>query len=249
MSRRVAVGDLERSNSTASERFWQLSGGVARCGVCGSALLPHTTGWAGGRKAPYYRCFQRYNSGPRDCTNTRTLPAAPLEEAVWRKVRLLLEEPERVMAAYDAYVELRGHRFRGNPDREACEISARLARLPAPCAPAGLRAQGGTRAAEEGAGGAGRSLLHHARHGPAPPPTAGPQDRRAVYDALRMTAHAGENGDVSITGIFDADLTELLPASWALAKAGAREYDSSLNRRLPTSHKGVVSAGRPRPGT
>ena len=55
-----------------------------------------------GRKAPYYRCFQRYNSGPRDCTNTKTLPAAPLEEAVLKKVRLLLEEPERGMAAYDA---------------------------------------------------------------------------------------------------------------------------------------------------
>ncbi len=74
-------------------------------------------------------------------------------------------------------------------------------------------------------------------------------DRRAVYDALRITAHADENGDVSITGVFDADLTEFLPASWALAKAGAREYDPSLNRRLPTPHKGVVSAGHPRLGT
>ena len=52
-----------------------------------------------------------------------------------------------------------------------------------------------------------------------------PQDRRAVYDALRMTAHADENGDVSITGIFSAHITELLPMSWAQAKAGAREYD------------------------
>ena len=63
-----------------------------------------------------------------------------------------------------------------------------------------------------------------------------------------MTAHAEENGDVSITGIFDADLIELLPTSWALAKAGAREYDPSLNRQRPTSHEGVVSMGHPRPG-
>lgn len=76
-----------------------------------------------------------------------------------------------------------------------------------------------------------------------------PRDRRAVYESLRMTAHADEKGDVSITGIFDADLTELLPASWVLAKVGAREYDPSLNRRLPTPHKGVVSVEHPRRGT
>ena len=58
-----------------------------------------------------------------------------------------------------------------------------------------------------------------------------------------------EKGDVRITGIFDADLTELLPASWAVAKADAREYDPSMNTRLPTRHKGVVSAGHPRRGT
>ena len=76
-----------------------------------------------------------------------------------------------------------------------------------------------------------------------------PEQRRAAYDALRLTAHVDEGGDVRITGIFDADLTELLPASWAVAKAGAREYDPSMNTQLPIRHKGVVSAGRPHPGT
>jgi len=70
-----------------------------------------------------------------------------------------------------------------------------------------------------------------------------PRDRRAVYDALRMTAHADEKGDVSIAGIFDAHLTDLLPTSWAQAKAGARDDDVRLNRRLPTLYGGVVSAG------
>jgi hypothetical protein len=70
-----------------------------------------------------------------------------------------------------------------------------------------------------------------------------PEERRTAYDALRLTAHVDEKGDVRITGIFDADLTELLPASWAVAKAGAREYDASMNTRLPTPHKGVVGAG------
>ncbi len=76
-----------------------------------------------------------------------------------------------------------------------------------------------------------------------------PQDRRAVYGALRITAHADEKGDVRITGIFDADITDLLPMSWALAKASARDYHPSLNGQLPTLHKGVVSVGHPCRGT
>lgn len=76
-----------------------------------------------------------------------------------------------------------------------------------------------------------------------------PEERRTAYDALRLTAHVDEKGDLRITGIFDADLTELLPASWAVAKDGAREYDASTNTQLPTLHRGVVSAGRPHRGT
>ena len=64
-----------------------------------------------------------------------------------------------------------------------------------------------------------------------------------------MTAHVDEEGNVRITGIFDADLNGILPASWAAAKAGAREEESRLNRQLPVLHRGVVSAGHPRLGT
>jgi hypothetical protein len=42
-----------------------------------------------------------------------------------------------------------------------------------------------------------------------------PRDRRAVYGVLRMTAHADEDGDVSSTCMFDADLTDYVSASWA----------------------------------
>jgi hypothetical protein len=76
-----------------------------------------------------------------------------------------------------------------------------------------------------------------------------PPDRRAVYGALRMTARADEMDHARITRTFGADVTELLPMSWALAKAGARGYDPSLNRRLPIPHKGVVSMGYFRRGT
>jgi hypothetical protein len=270
-------GNTRRSASTAAERFWELSGGVLRCGICGCALSPHTTDRAGGRKAPYYRCFQRYNSGPRDCTNTKTLPALPLEEAVWQKVRLLLEEPERVMAAYDAYVELRRRRLRGDPDREALELSEKLEKLERRRSNLIDMGADGTighedlrtkleeadeerdslRRALREAAGRGQELerLTREREVLADRFSAmrgmglrhlAPRDRRAVYDALRVTAYADGRGDVRITGVFDADITELLPASWALAKANAREYDAGRNVGLPTLHKGVVSVDHPR---
>jgi hypothetical protein len=68
-----------------------------------------------------------------------------------------------------------------------------------------------------------------------------PRDRRTVYGVLRVTAHADEKGDVRVTGVFDADITELLPTSWAAARASARDHDPRINPRLPTPHKGVVS--------
>ena len=74
-----------------------------------------------------------------------------------------------------------------------------------------------------------------------------PPDRRAVYGALRMTARADEMDHARITRTFGADVTELLPMSWALAKAGVWGYDPSLNRRLPIPHKGVV-CGISQPG-
>ena len=194
---------------------------------------------------------------------------------------LLLEEPdERVLAAYDAYLERRARRLRGDPDREARAISERMEKLErrrsnlidmgadgtigredlrAKLAEADEERDSLRRALREAAGRAEelkrlrneRAIMADRframrgmglRHLPA-------EERRTAYDALRLTAHVDEGGDVRITGVFDADLTELLPASWAVAKDGAREYDPTMNTRLPTRHKGVVSAGHPHGGT
>ena len=76
-----------------------------------------------------------------------------------------------------------------------------------------------------------------------------PEERRTAYDAPRLTAHADEKGDVRVTGVFDADITELLPTSWAAARASARDHDPRINPRLPTPHKGVVSVRHSHPGT
>ena len=199
---------------------------------------------------------------------------------MWRGVCLLLEEPERVLAAYDAYLERCARRLRGDPVREARAISERMEKLERRRSNLIDMGADGTigredlrtkleeadeerdslRRALREAAGRGQELERLSRerevladrfsamrgmglrHLP-------PEERRTAYNALRLTAHVDEGGDVRITGVFDADLTELLPASWAVAKDGAREYDPSMNTRLPTLHRGVVSAGHPHPGT
>ena len=276
---RIKENAGRRPASTRARRFWLLSGGMARCAHCGNALTPHTLHQRG-KVRYYYRCYTRFNHGLDACDNGRSTPAAPLEEAVWRRLSLLLEEPERVVAAYDAYLERRARRLRGDPDREARELSGRLERLEgrrsnlidmgadgtisredlrAKLAEADEERDSLRRALREAAG--RREELKRLRnereimadrframrgvglrHLP-------PEERRIACDALRLAAHVDEKGDVRITGIFDADLTELLPASWAVAKAGACEYDPSANTRLPKLHRGVVTVDNARRST
>lgn len=40
---RQSLEDNARKPSGAAERFWELSGGILRCGECGHTLRPHTT--------------------------------------------------------------------------------------------------------------------------------------------------------------------------------------------------------------
>ncbi len=119
-----------RPPSTIGLRFWELSGGIARCQECGSVLSPtaHPRRSGNGHRF-YYTCRQRYSNGPRDCPSTRNNPAAPLEEAVWNSVRVILSDPERVLRQYDEYVERRKAHLRGDPDREAMALAGRLAKL------------------------------------------------------------------------------------------------------------------------
>ncbi len=59
----------------------------------------------------------------------RVTRGEPLEEAVWKAVRAILSDPERVLRGYDGYVERRKAQLRGDPGREAREIAGRLEKL------------------------------------------------------------------------------------------------------------------------
>lgn len=118
-----------RQRRTVSEnRVWLLSGGMARCATCGNGLAVHRV-YHGEKKHLYYRCYTRYNTGHDACSNNRHNRAEPLEGAVWNGVRSLLADPERLQGQYEAYLERRRRKLRGDPDRKASDLAGRLADL------------------------------------------------------------------------------------------------------------------------
>jgi len=119
-----------RPASSVGRRFWELSGGIARCAVCGSVLSPtaHPRRSGNGHRF-YYVCRHRYSNGPRTCTSTRNNPAAPLEEAVWEVVHGLLSNPQQLQEAYEKELERTKRQHRGDPEHETRTLDARLEEL------------------------------------------------------------------------------------------------------------------------
>jgi site-specific DNA recombinase len=84
--------------------FWQLSGGVIRCGGCGHAMSGVHTGNKGKRR-PYYRCHHRARNGPDTCPNAKYHRADRIEEEVWREVLSVLKDPERLRTGIERFIE------------------------------------------------------------------------------------------------------------------------------------------------
>jgi site-specific DNA recombinase len=81
-----------RKASSAGRRFWTLSGGILRCGVCGSRMETHTaTRGKGGKRYFYYRC-RAAHGGPVRCENKRVIPAESIEAKVQESVGSLNAE-------------------------------------------------------------------------------------------------------------------------------------------------------------
>jgi site-specific DNA recombinase len=116
-SARDAIRD-NRRDSNAGRRFWELSGGLLRCGECGRAMHPHTTTARTNKRFFYYCCKAKYKKGAHFCMASRTHRAEKLEAQVWGEVRSYLEEPKRLRADLDRTIELERGGFRGVPDQE-----------------------------------------------------------------------------------------------------------------------------------
>ncbi len=119
---REAIKD-NRVPSSAGDRFWELSGGIARCGACGRRMrVFHRTKRR--KKVPprtygYYQCSGHQEHGEGACPNRRTVSAMMLEAKVWRFVHGVMTEPEELLADLNRMIELKREGERGDPHKEA----------------------------------------------------------------------------------------------------------------------------------
>jgi site-specific DNA recombinase len=130
-SARAAI-EGNRVPSSAGDRFWQLSGGVARCGACGRrmrVLNRIKRRKNGSRRYGYYRCAARHDNGEESCSNGRMVSATVLEAKVWAFVRGALTEPEKLAKDLDRMIELKRSERSGDPQKEANVWIDELAKL------------------------------------------------------------------------------------------------------------------------
>jgi site-specific DNA recombinase len=125
---RIGQGE-RRPPSTIAHRFWQLSGGIVRCGECGSVLSPKARPRTSGKIDAWYSCRQRRNNGARDCTHSRMYRADAMEQTIWDAVYALISDPDRLKRQHERALERKRKEMRGDPDREARDLLERLEKL------------------------------------------------------------------------------------------------------------------------
>jgi site-specific DNA recombinase len=126
---RAAIKDNRRP-SNAGRRFWQLSGGILRCGICGMGMETQSVkAHSGTHYHHYYSCRTRHKHGDAACTHRRHHRAADLEGRVWDLVSGLLKDPERLRAGLDEMIEAERAAMCGDPEAEALAWLGRLSVL------------------------------------------------------------------------------------------------------------------------
>src|SRR5829696_3298580 len=115
-AREVILKNKPTSNS--GERFWELSGGILRCGVCGRRMRTCTTRRKGGRRYFYYACAKHHEERVA-CPNGKSYRAEALEAAVRRVVLDLLANPGSVHEAFEATIRRERDGAHGDLDQEA----------------------------------------------------------------------------------------------------------------------------------
>ena len=79
---REAIKD-NRKCFNAGRRFWELSGGILRCGECGWTMQAHNVLSTSNKRLFYYNCKAKYKRGADFCQASRTHRAEKLEGLVW----------------------------------------------------------------------------------------------------------------------------------------------------------------------
>jgi hypothetical protein len=108
---------LTRKPSMAALRFWELSGGVLRCGCCGWAFSSVPVGSKGKPRRYYYRCPNRAVNGLEACQMRTNRRAEKIEALVWKTVSSMLTDPEQLRGDLEEMIDReRQSSLRGEPD-------------------------------------------------------------------------------------------------------------------------------------
>ena len=114
---RAHVSKNARASSSGA-RFWELSGGLVSCGLCGRRMAPSTT-VKGGTTYHYYRCDKRWQDGPGGCSHEKHHRADKLEQMVWKFVLDYLKNPEKLRIGLKRMLNEKRNDLCGDPEREA----------------------------------------------------------------------------------------------------------------------------------
>ena len=117
MAREALASNRRISNN--GSRYWELSGGILHCGVCGWRMrtsVSHKRGSS--NRYFYYHCNKRHHTAEA-CPNRKNYRAGELEARVWGFVSDLLKEPERLRTGIEKMIEHKREAMHGNPDQEA----------------------------------------------------------------------------------------------------------------------------------
>ena len=129
---RVAI-EGNRRPARAGRKFWELTGGIARCGECGWTMCATlSTSTKKGRiyaAYDYYRCSNRDRYGLEACANSHKPRADKLEPEVWGFVSNLLKSPNLLRAGLERLIEEERSATRGNSNREAEVWAKKLAEV------------------------------------------------------------------------------------------------------------------------
>lgn len=115
--------------SSAGDRFWELSGGIVRCGECGRAMIAYKRAKTPTNVNFYYRC--RPNSTLQDCPNRKSHPALELEQTARVLFDYGLSDPDKELyRKIHAYYESRKAELEGgvNGERRAA-LQAQLQKV------------------------------------------------------------------------------------------------------------------------
>jgi site-specific DNA recombinase len=121
---REALKKNERP-SFSSGRFWELSGGIVRCGCCGWAMATTTVSSTG----LYYRCRKKSMYGKDICAMTKYLRADLVEPLVWEGVSEILAEPDRLRRGLQKMLEREQETSAVDHEGEACVWREKLSEI------------------------------------------------------------------------------------------------------------------------